>query len=136
VGLVDNEGCPVFGGEDCEVCQRSDVTIHAKERLGDDELPASGRCQCEQTLFGRGEVEMAIETEPGTREPAGINNTGMVGVVAEHKVAGSCQSRKNAQVGLVSRREEKHGFDIEEGGEVSLKFTVLREIAADQARGT
>jgi len=136
VGLVDNKGCSVFRGEGREVGQGGDVTIHAEERLGHDQRPASGRRQCEQTLFGRGEVEMAIEAQPGTREPAGIDNAGMVGVVAEHKVAGSSEGRKNAQVGLVSRGEEKHCLHIEEGRKFGLKFTVLGQIAGDQARGT
>jgi hypothetical protein len=134
VGLVDNKGCPVFGGQGCEVCQGSDVTVHTEERLGDDELPASGRCEREQTLLGRGEVEMAIEAQPGTREPAGIDNAGMVGVVAEDKVAGSCEGRKNAQVGLVSGGEEEHGLHVEEGRKFGLKFTVLGQIARYQAR--
>jgi hypothetical protein len=134
VGLVDNKGGPVFRGEGGEIRQGGDVTVHAEERLGHDELPASGRRQCEQTLFGRSEVEVPIEAQPSTREPAGIDNAGMVGVVAEHKVAGSCQGRKNAQVGLVSGREKKHGLHIEEGRKLGLKFTVFGQIAGDQAR--
>lgn len=134
VGLVDNKGCPVFRGEGGEIRQGGDVTVHAEERLGHDELPASGRRQSEQALFGRSEVEVPIEAQPGPREPAGIDNAGMVGVVAEHKVAGSCQGRKDAQVGLVARREKKHGLHIKEAGEAALKFTVFGQIAGDQAR--
>jgi hypothetical protein len=136
VGLVDNKGCPVFRGEGREVGQGGDVTVHAEERLGHDELPASGRRQCDQTLFGSREVEVPIEAQPGAREPAGIDDAGMNGMVAEHKVAGSCQGRKNAQVGLVSRGEKKHGFHIEEAGKASLKFTVFGQVAGDQARRT
>jgi hypothetical protein len=57
----------------------------------------------------------------------------VVGVVAQNKVPGSCQGRKDAKVGLVSRGEEEHGFHIEECAEGSLKLTVLGQIAGDQA---
>jgi hypothetical protein len=136
VCLVDDQGCAVFPGEGGEVGQGSHVTVHAKEGFGDQEFPAGGRCQREEPFLGRGEVEMSVETWPGPREPAGINNAGVVGMVAQYKVAGSCQGGENAKVGLVARGEKKHGFRIQEGGQSSLKFTVLREIAGDQARRT
>jgi hypothetical protein len=55
---------------------------------------------------------MPVEARAGSRKPAGIDDTGVVGVVAQNKVAGACQGRKNAKVGLIARREEKHGFGI------------------------
>jgi hypothetical protein len=53
-------------------------------------------------------------------------------MVTQNKVARSCQGGKNAEVGLVARRKEKHGFHVEVGGEGSLQLAVLGEIADDQ----
>ena len=74
---------------------------------------------------------MAIEADASTGEPAGIDDAGVVGVVAENKVAGAREGRQDTEVGLVSRGKEKHGFNTEKGGEAGLKFTVLRKISGD-----
>jgi hypothetical protein len=84
VRFIDNQGCSVFRGEGRQGSQGSDVTVHAKERLGHQEFPASGRRQCEQPFLGRGNVEMPVETRPGPRKPAGVDDTGVVGMVAQN----------------------------------------------------
>ncbi len=136
VRLIDNQGCSVFLGQRREGRQGSDVTVHAKEGLGDQEFPAGGRREGEQPFLGGGKVEMAVESRPGSRKPAGVDDTGVVGVVAQNQVARACQGCENAKVGLVARGKEEHGFHIQEGGEAGLEFTMLGQIAGYQARGT
>jgi hypothetical protein len=74
---------------------------------------------------------MTVVGRPGSGELARVKDAGMVGVVADDQVGWARQGTKNAEVGLVPRGKEKHGFKVEEGGEGGFKFSVLGEIAGD-----
>jgi hypothetical protein len=93
MSLVDNQGGPVPCSQSREVRQRGDVTVHTEEGLSHDELPASRGREGVQALLRGGNVKVAVEAEPSTGEAAGIDDAGVVGVVAENEVSGSYQGR-------------------------------------------
>jgi hypothetical protein len=116
MGLVNDEGSAVLPGEGGEFGNGCGVTVHSEEGLGDNELAACGGSKGTQALLGRGGVPMLVEGGAGAGETAGVDDAGVVGVVAEDKVPRGCEGGDDAEVGLISGGEEEDILGVEEGG--------------------
>jgi len=86
--------------------QRGDVAVHAEQRLG-HEQPAPGAAALGEVPLGRRRVAVGVDRHPGPRQPAAVDDAGVIELVRDDEVVGACERAENAQVGLVAARKQE-----------------------------
>ena len=128
MGLVGQEDRGVPPGEFAQVGERGDRAVHRKERVGDDELAAGGGGR--QELLERIEVAMRVDMDRGPREPAAVDQAGMVSLVGIDRVAGAGKGGDRGRVGREATDEDQGRLHAEEGGDRPLQVFVGLRVAA------
>ena len=85
--------------------QGGDSAVHAEQSVGDNQTSRRGVC-CRQLLVERIKGVLVVDSQPGTTEPATVDQARVIEPVAEDRVAWSDQGSDGAQVGSESRWEQ------------------------------
>ena len=131
VGLVHHHHGVVALGQLHHLPQRRDVPVHAEDRFGDDELPRVGGRIFQQALQVL-HVAVAVHRHRRPREPAAVDDAGMVQLVAEDQVVFLHQRGDDSHVGLVSAVEHQRRFGSLETRDAPLQLLVRGHVARDQ----
>ena len=81
VRLVDHQPAAVVAGQPHQVLQRGDVAVHREDAVGDDQRAAAPRLAQPpgQVL----DVAVAVDEGLGPRQPAAVDDAGVVELVGE-----------------------------------------------------
>ena len=116
-----------------EALERRPVAVHREEAVGDDQRrPRAGRAQPPGKVL---EVAVAVDEGLGPRQPASVDDAGVVELVAEDDLAALREGGDGAGVGEVSGPEQERRVVALERGQPLLEGAVRVHAAGDQARG-
>ena len=133
MGLVDGHADAVLAGELDDLGQRRDVAVHREDGVGHDQRAASfGLAHAPGEVL---DIGMAVDEGLRARQPAAVDDRGVVELVGEDDLALARQGGDYAQVGEVARAEEQGRRRALEVGQALLQAPVHRHRARDQARG-
>ena len=91
VGFVDHQHRVVPLGQIGQFGQRGQVAVHAEEAVGHDQPPAVALAAWPAAPPSRSPVAVRIDADVGPRQPAAVEQAGVVLAVAEDDVAGPDQ---------------------------------------------
>jgi hypothetical protein len=133
VRLVDDDAHAAVAARQLgDLLQRRDVAVHREDRLGDDERRARARLlQAPREVL---DVVVRVDERLRARQPAAVDDRGVVELVGEDHLARARQRADDAEVRQVARAEQQRGLGALEGGEALLEAAVDRHRAADEAR--
>src|SRR3954454_18972066 len=80
------------------------------------------------------EVGVAVDERLGARDPAAVDQAGVVQLVREDDLAPAGQRADVAEIAKVARAEQKRGLVPGERGEALLEPLVKRHVPRDQPR--
>ena len=122
VGFVDDHSRAVGSREVDDVAQGCEVAVHGEHRVGDDHRAASVGSL--QSGSQRVQIAMLIDDGLGAREPAAVDDRGMVQRVGEDHVPVVGERRDHAEVGQVARPEQHAGLMAFELRQFGLELLV------------
>jgi hypothetical protein len=112
--------------------QRRLITLHAEERLGDDECVANGSVLFEQTCQCA-DIVMGKDDSLGVRKTNAIDQAGMVALVGKDDVAGFRERRQHSNIGEIPAREIERALCPLEPRECPLDTLEALVFAPEQA---
>jgi hypothetical protein len=130
VGLVDQQAAAVATGEIRELRERRDVAVHREDPVGRDQGRATGRPA--QAPFQMLDVGVPVDEGLRPRQPAAVDDAGVVEGVREDHLATLRQRRDRSAVGEVARAEQQGRLGSLELGQPRLELAVDRHRAGDQ----
>ena len=89
--------------------ERRDVAVHREDRVGDDQRAAPPRA-CAQAPGEVLDVAVVVDEDLGARQPAAVDDRGVVELVGEDDVAAAGERGDDAGVGQVARAEQQRGL--------------------------
>jgi hypothetical protein len=132
VSLVDHHAQPVARRKLDDPLERRHVAVHREHAVGDDQRPTALRLL--DAPLEMVEIAVVVDEHVGAREPAAVDDRGVVELIGEHDVAGASERRGHADVGEVARAEQQRRLAALERGEALLEAAMDRHRARDQAR--
>jgi hypothetical protein len=134
VRLVDHHARVVALRQLDDLRQRRGVAVHGEDAVGDDQGAAAGGL-LEAPLEV---VDVAVVVDEGlrARQPAAVDDRGVVERVGEDHVALLRERGHHAGVGEEARAEQQARLGALEVGELLLQATVDRHVARHQPRRT
>ena len=133
VRVVDGEEGAVPAAGRGERRQRREVAVHAEDAVGQDDR-APGFLRGELRLEGL-DVAVRIMMQRRARQPAAVDQRGVVQAIAVDRRLARGERRDQAEVRHVAGREQDRPLAPGPGGEFLLERLVLRLVAGDQVRG-
>ena len=116
VGFVDHQHRVMPLGQLGQFGQRRQIAVHAEQRIGDDQAAAVARGIAEQ--FGQMiDVGVAVDAHFGPREPAAVDQAGVIFGVGVDRVAAPDQGGDRAEVGGEAGSENQRGLGAFELGQ-------------------
>ena len=132
VRLVDGDANVVVVGELGDLLERRDVAVHREDRLGDDERRSRpGLLQAPLEVV---HVVVAVDEDLSARQPAAVDDRGVVELVREDDLARARKRADDAQVREVPGAEQERGLSALERGELLLEPAVDGHRAGHEAR--
>src|SRR5262245_15179735 len=86
VCIVDHQDRAVSFGDSGEGGERSDAAVHGKDAVRDEKFAAGLVGQAGQLLLGRGDILVGKHVNGGAREPAAVDDAGVVELVGDDVV--------------------------------------------------
>ena len=121
--------------------KRREVTVHAEDRVGDDQSPRGAALPRARPyariagLQGVG-VRVGVADDLGPGQATTVDQAGVVQLVREDHVASSHQRRDRPDVGLEAGGEDQGVLAVLERRDALLQPAVQLEAAGDQSRRT
>ena len=116
-----------------QLWQGSDIAVHAEHAVGDDQGPAVVGGVLFDRILQRRWIIMLISDDLRTREPAAVDNGGMVQAVREDHILFPDQGGDRPQVGRETRLEGDHILCALEFGKPLLELDMQVHGAGDRA---
>ena len=135
VRFIDHEERVVPLGQRGQFGQRGDHPLHAEDRVGDNQ-PAAGPFGVPQFPLKAVELGVAIDPEPGSRQPAAIDHAGVIVPVAEDGVPPTGQGGDGAQVRGIAGREQQGGLGLLEVGQALFEFAMPPAVTRHEGAGS
>ena len=129
--LVDDNARAVALGELDDGGERRHVAVHREDRIGDDQTTTSGTPQTPREVV---EVAVLVDERVGKREPAAVDDRGVVQCIGENGRAALRERRDDARVREVAGPEEHARLAAGELRESLLQPRVDRHRARYQSR--
>lgn len=109
---------------------RRNISVHGKNSIADyDAMPAASGCGlCGKIVH----VGMAKNNNIRSGKTAGINNTGMIQLIAENDIAFSTYRRNNTGICVIAGIEQQRLFTATKSGNGFFKFHMFRPCACDK----
>src|SRR5712692_8446390 len=124
VGVIHHHDGAILFRQVAERGQRTDVAIHGKNAVGDEQLASGLVFDRSQLLFGVGRVFVAEDKDLGAREPRPINDAGVVELVRDDEVFFTQNGGDGAGIGGKPRLKNYAGFHILEAGDFLFQLHV------------
>src|ERR1019366_1259628 len=135
MGIVDHHDDAVLFGGFHQTRERTDIAVHGKDAVADEQLVAGNVVQFGENLFGGGHVFVREDVDLGARKAAAIDDAGVVELVGDDVVVGSEDGGDGAGVGGKPGLEHHASLDILEGGDALFELHVDAHGAGDGADG-
>ena len=132
VRVVDHHAHVVAPRERDDLLQRRDVAVHREHAVGHDQRRAAVRVA--QAPGEVVDVGVAVDERLGARQPAAVDDRGVVELVGEDDLAAAGERRHHAEVGQVARAEQQRALRALELRQPLLQAPVQRHVARHQAR--
>ena len=113
--------------------QRADIAVHREHAVGDQQLAPGHRIQLAQDLLRRGHILVREHVDLGPRQPAAVDDAGVVQLVADDVVFRRQDRRHRARVGREARLEHHARFHVLERRDALLELHVHAHGAGDGA---
>src|SRR5208337_265552 len=110
VRLVKDQSSVIFFGEIREFDQGGDVSIHAENCFGDDDLAAGLASGLAKRVFQGIKVAMRIDDFARAGQAHAINQAGMIALVGKQDVVLGNERREQTEIRGVAGGEKKSGF--------------------------
>ncbi len=123
--LVDEQPRAVLARELDDLRERREIAVHREDRVGRDQPPplAAVAAQAPREVLG---VEVPVDADARSREPAAVDDRGVVERVGEHGVAGAGERPDRAEVREVAGAEQDAVFAAFESRQALLQAPVDR----------
>ncbi len=128
--VIGHQPGPMLGANGRQISKRSEVAVHGKDGLGDDEsmsVRAGEQSMCVLCII------MAKEPHISTGKLHTGMQAGMCQFIHQDKVARAGQHRHNANIGQVAGPKHARGGKALEGREPRFELMIERMIAGHQA---
>ena len=133
VRLVDHHPRVVAAGEVDDALERRDVAVHREHAVGHDQAsPPARLAQPPLEVVG---VEVVVDERLRSRQPAPVDDAGVVEGVGEDDVALLRERADHAHVGEVARAEQQAALAALELGQPLLQPAVQRHVPRYEPRG-
>ena len=134
VRLVDHQPGAVAPAELDDRRQVAEVALHREDAVDDHQHAAAVAGRALEHLLELRHLVVAEGAQLGARELAAVEDRGVVGGVADHRVAGAEDRADAADVGLVAGGEDDRLLGLHPLGELALELEVKRGGAVEQPR--
>src|SRR5579863_8687936 len=124
VGIVDHHDGSVLFGELTQVGQRTDIAVHGKDAVGDQQLLSRLIFNTGQSFFSLRHVFMLEDQNLGARQTGAIDDGSVVQLVGNDEIVLAEDGRDRAGVGGESRLKDYAGFDVLEARNFFFKLDV------------
>ena len=133
--IDDQPGIETFG--QCQqAVQRGEVTVHAEDRIGQNQL-SLGRA-CREQPFERGQVAVRIPLAVGPLclgQLRRVDQRGVIELVGKDRIATPDERRDDAEIGHVPSRKKQRVLEPGERRQSLLQRFVRCQVTAHQMRG-
>ena len=134
VCFVHHQHGGMFFGQLGQLRQRRQIAVHAEERIGDDQSSAIARRILQQ--FGQMiDIQMAIHMHLGPREPATVDQAGMIFRIGINRIAAIHQRRNRTEIRGKPGGEQQRRFGAFEFRQATLQFGMSGGVACHQRTG-
>jgi hypothetical protein len=131
--IVHHHDRAVFLGGLHQAGQRPDVAIHREHAIGDQQLSPRLPVQLGQFPFGRRRIFVRKDVDLRAREPAAVDDAGVIQFVGDDVIFGSQHRRHGARVGREPGLKHHARFYVLETGDALLKLHVQRHGSRNRA---
>ena len=124
---------PYFSASPVELRQRSDVAVHGKDAVGDEQLVAGFVLDFVQQLLGVRDVLVTKNLDFGAREACAVDDAGVVQLVGDDEVFFAEDRRNRPSISREARLEDDAGLHVLEARDLLLQLHVNTHGAGDGA---
>ena len=124
VGVIHHHHGAVFFRQLHDLGKGGQVAIHGEHAVGDHQFPAGQRLNLGQNVFQRPGVLVGINPDLRARQPAAVDDAGMVELVRDDQVSLAQNRRHRAGVGGKARLKDHAGLHLLEPGNLFFELHV------------
>jgi len=134
VRLVDQEHRFIAVGQIGQIGQGGELSVHAEEAVGDDQAATVAVGAIQQPSESL-RIGVGVDAHVGPRQPAAIEQAGVVLAVGVDHVARPHQGGDGARVGRETGREDQGGLRALEGGQTAFQLLMEPGVPKDHGAG-
>ena len=129
MGLVHDQQGLRIRADLGQLAERSAVSVHGEDGVGDDELATRRR---PQQAGDRADIAVRVDLDARPGKAATVDDRGVVQGIREDQVLGAGERGEEAAIGGVAAAEEDCCLGAFEPGELRLQLVLRQEVATDQ----
>jgi hypothetical protein len=131
MGIVHHHHGPILLGQRAQLIDWTDVTVHRKNAVRDDQLSSWLILHLLQQMLCVGDVLVPEDLYLRTREARAINDAGVVQFIRDNEILAPEHGRDCTCIGREARLKDDAGFDILEARNLLFQLHVDSHCAGD-----